>query len=193
MKKHFIILVLVLLHFFSVAQRINISLNASLDGKELLLDRVVVNSEKDTLLINQLKFYISNIHFLKDDSIVFSELNSYHLFDFEMPASTSLSIKTFRSISYNSIRFYLGIDSLTNVSGALGGELDPTHGMYWTWQSGYINFKMEGKASKSTAPSNEFQFHLGGYQQPFYSLQEVQLNVYDENINLELNLDPFLH
>jgi len=193
MKKNYLFLVLVLSHFLGVAQRVNISLNATLDGKELLLNRLVVNSEKDTLLINQLKFYISNVQFLKNDSIVFSELNSYHLVDFEMPASTSLSIKTFRSISYNSIRFYLGIDSLTNVSGALGGELDPTHGMYWTWQSGYINFKMEGEASTSTAPSNEFQFHLGGYQQPFYSLQEVQLNVHDENINLELNLDPFLH
>lgn len=192
MKKHFIILVLVLSHFFSVAQRVNISLNASLDGKELLLDRVVVNSEKDTLLINQLKFYISNIQFLKDDSIVFSELNSYHLIDFEMPASTSLSIKTFRSISYNSIRFYLGIDSLTNVSGALGGELDPTHGMYWTWQSGYINFKMEGQVNRKDEPSKEFQFHLGGYQQPFNALQKVELDVSEAEIKIVLNLNPFL-
>ncbi|MBP6512727.1 MAG: hypothetical protein KA347_08660 [Bacteroidia bacterium] len=193
MKKHFVFFVLVLSHFFSVAQRVNISFNAAIDGKEHLLDSLVVKNEKDTLLINQLKFYISNIQFLKDDEIVFTELNSYHLIDFNMPASTSLFIKTFRSISYNSIRFYLGIDSLTNVSGALGGELDPTHGMYWTWQSGYINFKMEGQVSRKEEPLKEFQIHLGGYQQPFYSLQEVQLNVHDENINLELNLDPFLH
>lgn len=192
MKKYYILLSLLLSHILSVAQRVNISFNATLDGKEILHDPVVIKNESDTLQINQLKFYISNIQFLKDDSLVFTELNSYHLIDFEMPAPASLSIKTFRSISYNSIQFYLGIDSLTNVSGALGGELDPTHGMYWTWQSGYINFKMEGQVSRRKEPLKEFQIHLGGYQQPFYSLQEVQLNVHDENINLELNLDPFL-
>ncbi|MBK9636899.1 MAG: hypothetical protein IPO63_03460 [Bacteroidetes bacterium] len=193
MKKYYIFLVLVLLHFLSVAQRVNIYFNALLNGKEIQFDSIVINNEKDTLQINQLKFYISNIQFLKGDEIVFTELNSYHLIDFEMPATTSISIKTFRSISYNSIRFYLGIDSLTNVSGALGGDLDPTHGMYWTWQSGYINFKMEGQASKSEAASTEFQFHLGGYQVPFNSLQQIQLNATDENINLVLNVDPFLH
>ena len=193
MKKYYILLALLLSHILSDAQRVNISFSAMLAEKNLPLNSIIVNSEKDTLLVNQLKFYISNIQFLKDDSIVFTELNSYHLIDFEMPESSSISIKTFRSISYNTIRFNLGIDSLTNISGALGGELDPSHGMYWTWQSGYINLKMEGVANKSKGPSNEFQFHLGGYQQPFNALQEVKLNVHDENIHLVLNLDPVLH
>jgi hypothetical protein len=192
MKKYCILLALLLSHILSDAQRVNISFNAALDGKELLHDLVLVKNERDTLQINQLKFYISNIQFLKDDELVFTALNSYHLIDFSLPASTSLSIKTFRSISYNSIRFYLGIDSLTNVSGALGGELDPTHGMYWTWQSGYINFKMEGQVNRKDEPSKEFQFHLGGYQQPFNALQKVELNVSDEDIKIALNLNPFL-
>jgi hypothetical protein len=37
-------------------------------------------------------------------------------------------------LKYDQIQFQLGIDSLTNVSGAMGGDLDPTKGMYWTWQ-----------------------------------------------------------
>lgn len=192
MKKYYVLLPLLLSHIFSVAQRVNISFNATIDGKELLQNLVLVKKERDTLQINQLKFYISNIQFLKDDSIVFTELNSYHLIDFNMPASTSISIKTFRSISFNSIRFNLGIDSLTNVSGALGGELDPTHGMYWTWQSGYINFKMEGQVSRWEEPTKEFQFHLGGYQQPFNALQKVELDVSNEEIKIVLNLNPFL-
>ncbi len=192
MKKYCVLLAFLLSHILSDAQRVNISFNAALDGKELLHSLLVVKNAKDTLQINQLKFYISNIQFLKDDEIVFKELNSYHLIDFSLPASTTISIKTFRSISYNSIRFYLGIDSLTNVSGALGGQLDPTHGMYWTWQSGYINFKMEGQVSRKEEPSKEFQFHLGGYQQPFNALQKVELNVSDEDIKIALNLNPFL-
>ena len=192
MKKYYGLLALLLSHILSDAQRVNISFYAALDGKDPLHNLVLVKNERDTFQINQLKFYISNIQFLKDDEIVFTELNSYHLIDFNMPASTSLSIKTFRSISYNSVRFNLGIDSLTNVSGAFGGELDPTHGMYWTWQSGYINFKMEGQVSRREEPSKEFQFHLGGYQQPFNALQKVKLFVSDEDIKIVLNLNPFL-
>lgn len=192
MKKYFILLVLSVSHCLSVAQHVNISFNAAIDGKELLQDRKVVRNERDSLQIHQLKFYISNIQFLLDDSIVFTESNSYHLIDFEMPSSASLSIKTLPSISYNSIRFYLGIDSLTNVSGALGGELDPTHGMYWTWQSGYINFKMEGQVSRKEELTKEFQFHIGGYQQPFNALQKVELDVHEADIKLLLNLNPFL-
>ena len=190
--KYGFLLYLLFSHNIGVAQRVNISFSAVMGGKEIRLNSAFINNEKDSLQINQLKFYISNVQFLKNDEIVFTELNSYHLIDFSLPASTSLSIKTFRTITHNSIRFYLGIDSLTNVSGALGGDLDPTHGMYWTWQSGYINFKMEGHANKSEAESTEFQFHLGGYQQPFNCLQQVQLNVADDQINLVLNIDPFL-
>ena len=190
--KYGFLLYLLFSHTVGVAQRVNISFSAAMGGKEIRLNSNFISNEKDSLQINQLKFYISNIQFLKDDEIVFTELNSYHLIDFNMSASTSLFIKTFRSISYNSIRFYLGIDSLTNVSGALGGELDPTHGMYWTWQSGYINFKMEGEVSRREEPLKEFQFHLGGYQPPFNALQKVELLVSNEDIKIVLNLNPFL-
>ena len=58
----------------------------------------------------------------------------------------------------------------------MGGDLDPTKGMYWAWQSGYINFKMEGSCSQCLATKNNFEFHLGGYQQPFYAMQTIELN-----------------
>ena len=69
------------------------------------------------------------------------------------------------------------IDSVTNVSGALGGDLDPTKGMYWTWQSGYINFKLEGKSNLCPTRKNEFHFHLGGYLHPYNALKTVKLKV----------------
>lgn len=70
----------------------------------------------------------------------------------------------------------MGIDSTTNVSGA-GGDLDPTKGMYWTWQSGYINFKLEGKSNLCKTRNNEFQFHIGGYLFPFSCVQTIQLDL----------------
>jgi hypothetical protein len=76
---------------------------------------------------------------------------------------------------FDEIQFSIGIDSLTNVSGAMGGDLDPVNGMYWSWQSGYINFKVEGNSEKSGAVHKDFQFHIGGYLKPFETLQTVIL------------------
>ena len=76
---------------------------------------------------------------------------------------------------FDAIQFNLGIDSLTNVSGALGGDLDPTKGMYWTWQNGYVNFKLQGTSDLCNNPKNEFEFHLGGYLKPFNNY-EFDLN-----------------
>jgi hypothetical protein len=71
----------------------------------------------------------------------------------------------------------LGVDSLTNTLGALDGDLDPMHGMYWAWQSGYINFKLEGTSTRCTARHRKFQFHLGGYLSPFESSQILRLEL----------------
>ena len=58
-----------------------------------------------------------------------------------------------------------------------GGDLDPTNGLYWTWQSGYINFKLEGKTAACPARNNLFQYHIGGYQYPFNAMREVELDI----------------
>ena len=81
---------------------------------------------------------------------------------------------------FNTIAFNLGIDSITNVSGAQGGDLDPTKGMYWAWQSGFINIKLQGTSNSCPPPKNEFEFHLGGYQYPFNSLQTIILKTGNE-------------
>lgn len=174
-------------------QSINITLRATINGESLRLEKTLSISDNDSVRINQLKFYMSNIQLLQDDQIVFSELNSFHLMDIGNVNSTLLNIKTFEPVSFNSIKFNVGIDSITNVAGAMGGDLDPTHGMYWTWQSGYINFKIEGVYNAHTSSSKEFQLHLGGYQTPFYNLQEVILNTNSSKVNIELDLDKFFN
>jgi hypothetical protein len=66
------------------------------------------------------------------------------LIDFDENDSNALCLEIPDDIEFDAIQFNLGLDSLTNVSGALGGDLDPTKGMYWTWQNGYVNFKLQG-------------------------------------------------
>ncbi|MEY4905073.1 MAG: hypothetical protein RLZZ292_2888 [Bacteroidota bacterium] len=129
----------------------------------------------DSLLVEMLRFYISNIEFWQKDNVIFQEKNSVHLIDAASPQTLQFSFNLPSEIEYDQLKFNLGIDSTTNVSGAFGGDLDPTKGMYWTWQSGYVNFKIEGKSAQSKARNNEFQYHLGGYLLPFYALQKVVL------------------
>jgi hypothetical protein len=82
---------------------------------------------------------------------------------------------------------------LTNVSEKFDGDLDPALGMYWAWNTGYINMKLEGKSSSCTSVKKEFQFHIGGYLPKQNALQEIELKI-DENqiINIEVELSKWL-
>jgi hypothetical protein len=166
------------LHFQPVFQKKKIDLNAA--------------AQKGAPSISMLRLYLSNFTFLKNDSIVFEEKNSCHLLDLEDENTLELKFAGLKNLDFDLLQFNLGIDSLTHVSGAMGGDLDPTKGMFWTWQSGYINFKIEGVFEKCPTRNHEFQFHLGGYLAPFQAVQSVQLKVLKgEHLVLQLNLSPF--
>ncbi|MCX6148280.1 MAG: hypothetical protein NTW25_13685 [Candidatus Kapabacteria bacterium] len=179
------------LHSQDIISKINF--DSSLNKIKLELNKYILLNKNDSISIETIKFYISNIKLAIDDSIIFQEPNSYHLIDFENISTKSISLNYHKNIIFNKIKFNLGIDSATNVSGALGGDLDPTKGMYWTWQNGYINFKFEGKSNICQNKNNEFQYHLGGYLYPNNSIQEITLNIKNnKDLNININLDNLL-
>ena len=146
--------------------------------------------ESQPITIEVLKFYISKVELYNLDEKVFVEKNSFHLLDAVDKNSLTFQLNVPAQLSFTHLKFNIGIDSLTNVSGAFGGDLDPTNGMYWTWQSGFINFKLEGIAKNCPARHNRFQFHIGGYQPPFNSLQTIEFEISDrKNITIELAID----
>jgi hypothetical protein len=160
----------------------------------ILNDSYCKLNSKDSIQIETLKFYISKIELLNNDVSVWQEENSFHLIDISSDKSKLISFKIPSQLHFNKIKFNLGIDSITNVSGAMGGDLDPTRGMYWTWQNGYINFKIEGKSNLCTTRNHEFQFHLGGYQYPYNTLQTVILNAEEkEIINITFDIKTLLN
>lgn len=125
--------------------------------------------------ISAFRFYISGMEFYDGDKVQWKITNSFHLIDASVPSSLQFQIEIPPQLRYTSVKFILGIDSATNVSGVLAGDLDPSKGMYWAWQSGYINFKLEGASANCPTRNNEFQFHLGGYASPFASVQTVTI------------------
>lgn len=190
-----IILLIVLFNFSIQAQKNNLRINMLpvFYGEALILYKDYIS--KDSVVITKvetLKFYLSNIKFIRNDKIVFVEKKSQRLLDMENQQTFIFDVK-YPNIKFDKISFCIGLDSLTNVSGALAGDLDPTNGMYWTWQSGYINFKLEGYSNKSKGRNGKFQYHLGGYQDPFNCLQELTYPLIDQSeLKLELAIDKFL-
>ena len=147
----------------------------------------------DSTSISTLKFYISNIQLLQDSLIVYSEKKLGHLIDFKKENPYQLYLNSVKEVEFNQLYFQLGIDSTTNMDGVKSNDLDPSNGMYWTWQSGYINYKMEGTSKICPARKNSFQFHIGGYQYPYNSLQKVTISTNTtENINLYFDLEELL-
>lgn len=156
---------------------LQLQFNLKFKHKPLVLHKEYSTPNKDTFMLETFKCYISAIEIEYTDHSLFKERNSYHLLDIEDPKSLFLPLPKNNSKNISRILFTIGIDSLTNTSGALDGDLDPTKGMYWAWQSGYINFKIEGKSSSCTTRRNEFQYHIGGYLPPYSSSRRIELSV----------------
>jgi hypothetical protein len=158
----------------------------------LLEDKWYKTAGGDSLLLETIRFYISDVCFYKEGRVVYKEQGSYHLIDCADEASGGWPVQVADRLVYDAIGFNLGIDSTTNVSGVQGGVLDPATGMYWAWQSGYINFKLEGRSNLCATRKNVFQFHLGGYMLHDYAMQRVLLNTSSKDIVIGLPIDKCL-
>lgn len=175
----------------SKSDSLNIIFNPKFDKLLVELNKQYITSANDTIALKSFKCYISSIQIHYADKTVFNQIDCYHLLDMENPLSLRIPITNANDKIISKITFNIGIDSLTNTSGALGGDLDPINGMYWAWQSGYINMKIEGTSTSCKTRKNEFYFHVGGYLPPFNTMRKIEL-IYDKkaaqiNIGMDLN------
>jgi hypothetical protein len=54
--------------------------------------------------------------------------------------------------------------------------------MYWAWNSGYINAKLEGtRKTYNGKKIYPFEFHIGGYMHPYYAIRPVRLELKESN------------
>ena len=160
-------------------------------------DSLVINKNyfseiiSDSVSIQSLRFYLSDINLIKNGRKIYQVKNQPNLIDISKKLQVKLFTKS--ELEFDSIQFDIGVDSLSQVSGAMGGDLDPMKGMYWSWQSGYINFKLEGKSNICNTRNHVFQFHIGGYQSPYNTIQHIILPVQNKtNINIKLNIKKML-
>lgn len=192
------ILVLVFISFClnALAQNnslLKLNFKALIQNLPLKLDSNYVLPNNDTISIETCRFYVSNIQLVQLNKTVFTDSTLAHLVDLAEPNSQVINLNISKNIKYNAIKFNIGIDSNLNVAEVLSGDLDPTKGMYWSWQSGYINFKIEGKSKKSPSRYKQFQYHLGGYLSPNNALQQVDFKIKQTNaLHFSFAMDEFL-
>jgi len=190
-----IVLIFMLLSLIAKGQttHVTLSLLPVFDTAALATDVSYHLKNGDSIQIEELRFYISGIALYSNGRQVWQEPNSFHLVDIATPESLYFPLKFENSIRFDRIKFSLGIDSVTNVSGVMDGDLDPVKGMYWTWQSGYINVKLEGQSPVCPTRNHKFRFHLGGYAGSTKSVQQISLPVLQrDKIEIRLAVDSFL-
>ena len=150
-------------------------LNASINGNfKFNLKSQSLQYLDSVLHIDVLKCYVGKIEILNSDKqVIGKDALNYRLLDFSNAESTLFSIPV--NSGYSSyIRLTLGVDSTTNAAGVHCCALDPSNGMYWSWQSGYIQFKLEGKEKDGTA----LNLHLGGFSNACMSSQTIEIPIH---------------
>ena len=131
------------------------------------------NASGESFNVSQLQYFVSNMKFICPNGKKFTvnQEDSYFLIQENEPASQKLKLKVPPG-EYNKLTFLVGVDSPRNTMpiDKRKGVLDPSNsmdnGMYWSWNSGYIFFKMEGtsKAAPEDPTGNrKFRFHIGGF------------------------------
>ena len=154
---------------------LKISFVNTIDKQLLQLDAAYTNCFNETFTITKLKYYISDVQLQTSNKKNTDFKSNYFLIDQEDSSSGNFSLMVANN-TYTGISFLVGVDSLKNVSGAQSGSLDPLNGMFWTWSSGYIMFKIEGSSPQSASINNKLEYHIGGFTGKQNVLRRVQLN-----------------
>lgn len=174
---------------------IGISFEHFVGSDPLILDQTLryMNLNGDSFSVEEYKYYISNISFTDNFGNTWYEPESYHLIDADDTNSLVIYIDSMPAGVYTSIRFMIGVDSARNVSGAQVGALDPSHAMFWTWNSGYIMAKFEGRSPSSTAAFGLTIFHVAGFAGQYASQRWITPAFGASNAIVTANTVPIIH
>ena len=177
------------LFFLSFVYSLNcygqLSIIPTWNKKALELEHVYLNQNNDSISFSTLKIYFSDFRFKDKISGRITSIDTLIFYDLA-DSSTHSFFNDLNLSNYECVAFTLGLDSSKNVSGELENAYDPLLGMYWAWNTGYINLKIMGESSAVPTNSHEFEFHLGGYRSPFATAQTIQIDLNDQYIYFDL-------
>lgn len=135
------------------------------------------NQQNEQLSITTFNYWITNIKFVKSDGSEYVEPNSYRLIRGDQSSTMHFHVEDVPAGTYTGVKFMVGVDVEHSTTGAQDGALDPAVNgdMFWSWNTGYIQVKMEGTSPVSTATDNVFKYHIGGVGAGTETPREVSL------------------
>ena len=152
--------------------RIPVSFDVVYKGSDSFFNRNLKNDFGENYSISKLKYYVSNVKF--ETKEITNNQSNVFLIDASKQNIISVLVPAKK---ITGISFLFGVDSTLNCSGAQSGALDPLNDMFWTWNNGYIFFKMEGTSDASTADLKRIEHHIGGYKGVNKATQRVFLPI----------------
>ena len=178
-------------HLFLVSFFCSLTCNGQLtiipswNTSPLELEQVYLTENKDSISFSTLKMYFSDFRFKNKINGEISTVDTLIFYDLA-DSSTHTFFNELALTNFESLAFTLGLDSTKNVSGELENAYDPLLGMYWAWNTGYVNLKLAGKSSLVLTKTHDFEFHLGGYRYPLATAQNIEVNLNDQYIYFDL-------
>ncbi|CAH0995829.1 hypothetical protein EMA8858_01957 [Emticicia aquatica] len=143
------------------------------DQKLVLGTTKATNVLGEDFTVTKLNYFVSNISLKNENGEVVNFLNDYFLIRQSDESSLVVTLKDVPAGNYTELSYVIGVDSLKSISDVSQrtGVLDPASygadNMYWSWNSGYIFFKMEGKSAAIPANNmmgmTQYEFHIGGF------------------------------
>ncbi|MBS1684909.1 MAG: hypothetical protein JSS76_09150 [Bacteroidetes bacterium] len=141
---------------------------------DLALGTAYTTSNGETLTPTTFNYFVSNFVLVKSDGTKYTvpKDQCYHLVREGVDSSADLTIQNVPAGDYTGVQFIIGVDSAKNTApvSERTGDLDvagAASDMYWTWNSGYIFYKLEGMSPQAPYDSMMgmamMYYHVGGY------------------------------
>ncbi len=123
-----------------------------------------VTASGDSLIINEVRMWISNVKLYNNGELKWTDAESFYLV--EKTASNEREMIMFDDVpvgEYDRIEFGVGVDSAHNQElDQQEGELDENGGMAWNWNIGYKFFVHNGMYYDSDSMSYQpLRMHMG--------------------------------
>ncbi|TNE81377.1 MAG: hypothetical protein EP332_04455 [Bacteroidetes bacterium] len=147
----------------------------------------------DSVQLDLIRHYLSNFEFHSPET-GWEKVEKYALVEYDIASSQTLNFKDLPFGQYDSVRFYMGLDSAINHNIDHFNTLDPAYNMLWTWNTGYIFIKYEGKFKNSNDVVVPFGYHIGAdnylmsYSLPISTTKALTVSNTKATINLNFEL-----
>ncbi len=145
------------------------------------------NASNETYQINELKYIISNIAFIKQDEtmVQIPVEDSYFIINAEDPDSFSIQLDQIPLGNYKRIEFGIGVDQSNYPLNGSDNFIPETEAleMIWSWSAGFIFVKLEGDYTNA-GELTPFLYHVGSHGTNLDNYKTVSLeHTFEVNLN----------